>query len=328
MISLVLLLACAGRAPVPTAPLRPPPPSLEPAVSESSSPPLSSADLAKAFDFDDPAGTEARYRELLPRAVAVGPDLELELWTRLARTHGLRGDFAAGHAVLDTVQARLAEASDTAGVHVRLPLERGRLHNSAGDKQTALGFFARARDEAGRVGDDVLWLDAVHMQGIAADPDAALAFNMEAIAFAENSDDDKARGWLGPLYNNTGWTYMDRGEPDQALPLFEKGVTFRAQAGAPVPLRIAKYTVGAALRKLDRCEEALPIQRALAEEWAAEGKVGGYVEEELGECLLALGRAEEARPHFAAAHAELSKDGWMVDNEADRLARLKELAGE
>ena len=51
-----------------------------------------------------------------------------------------------------------------------------------------------------------------------------------------------------------------------------------------------------------------------------------YVFEELGECLLALGRVSESRPWFAKAHTELSKDAWLTANEKPRLDRLATLA--
>ncbi len=329
LLTALSLLACVA-----TAPRTPPEASAasagdsteEAVVNELS--PLTSEEMAKAMDFRDVPASAQRYQDMLPRAEATSVDIILELGTRYARTQGLLGDFEAGHTVLDRAASRLDQASPSASAHVRVPLERGRLHNSAGDKAAAQPLFAEARAQAERVGHDPLWLDAVHMQAIAAGPEAALAFNREAIAFAEASEDPKARGWLGALYNNTGWAHMERGEHAEALELFEKGVVFREEAGKPVPLRIARYTVGAALRKLDRCEEALPIQQTIAAEWAAEDAVDGYVEEELGECLLALGRADEARAHLAIAHTELSKDAWLVEHEPERLRRLGELAAD
>jgi hypothetical protein len=52
-----------------------------------------------------------------------------------------------------------------------------------------------------------------------------------------------------------------------------------------------------------------------------------YVDEELAECMLALGRDVEARPHFAKAAAGLATDSWLVEHEPARIARLRELAG-
>jgi hypothetical protein len=84
--------------------------------------------------------------------------------------------------------------------------------------------------------------------------------------------------------------------------------------------------VARTLRSLGRTEEALQRQRALQSELAEAGAEDGYCHEELGESLLALGRAEEAKPHFAEAHRLLSKDPWLTDTEPNRLERLKSLA--
>jgi hypothetical protein len=74
-----------------------------------------------------------------------------------------------------------------------------------------------------------------------------------------------------------------------------------------------------------RPAEALEIQRQLHQECASANAPDGYVEEEIAECLLALGRAEEAKPHFAEAFALLEKP--LTDQgEAARLARLRELS--
>lgn len=45
---------------------------------------------------------------------------------------------------------------------------------------------------------------------------------------------------------------------------------------------------------------------------AALGEASGFTFEEIGECLLALGRADEARPYFAQACAALSNDAWLA----------------
>lgn len=132
-------------------------------------------------------------------------------------------------------------------------------------------------------------------------------------------------GWLGSLYNNLGWTFHDQGNFARALDLFEKAVHFRAAQNQPKQLLIARWCVARCLRSLGRMEEALARQRALHAEHSAAGSRDGFVLEELGECLLALGRAEEARLFFAQAHAGLAQDQWLVEGEPARLARLKAL---
>jgi hypothetical protein len=67
-------------------------------------------------------------------------------------------------------------------------------------------------------------------------------------------------------------------------------------------------------------------QQALWEATQAAGDSDGFVQEELGECLLALGREEEARSWFAQAYELLSQDAWLAASEPARIARLGELA--
>ena len=67
------------------------------------------------------------------------------------------------------------------------------------------------------------------------------------------------------------------------------------------------------------------MQQVLLAENEAEGAQSGYTFEELGECLLSLGRGDEARPWFALAHEQLAQDLWLQAEEPDRLSRLQRL---
>jgi tetratricopeptide (TPR) repeat protein len=75
------------------------------------------------------------------------------------------------------------------------------------------------------------------------------------------------------------------------------------------------------MRAMGRVEEALDIQRELE----AADHLDGFTEEEIAECLHALGRAGEAQPHFKAAYEKLSQIDWVAEDE-ERLARLKLLS--
>jgi hypothetical protein len=90
--------------------------------------------------------------------------------------------------------------------------------------------------------------------------------------------------------------------------------------------RIARWCVARALRSLGRVDEALEIQQALKASHDQTGTSDGYVEEELAECLVAKGRAGEAKPHFAAAYRLLSADPWLAEKEPQRLERLRDLS--
>jgi tetratricopeptide (TPR) repeat protein len=178
------------------------------------------------------------------------------------------------------------------------------------------------------VGAEGFAVDAAHMVAIAASSDGAeaLTWNERALSLSESSSDPAARRWRASLLNNLGWTHHDAGRFDQALDHFERALAAREEAGAVGPIRIARWAIARALRSLGRLDEALAIQRSLAEEHAADGTSDGYVSEELGELLLAQGLPAEARPHFARAAALLGEDPWFAEAEAERLARLRDLA--
>jgi hypothetical protein len=87
---------------------------------------------------------------------------------------------------------------------------------------------------------------------------------------------------------------------------------------------VARWCVAKTLRMMGHTEEALDLQQQLFEEYQAAGKRSGFVYEEIGECMLVLGRDMEAEGWFAAAYNELSKDPTIA-NDRDRLVRLKTL---
>ncbi len=288
-------------------------------------------DFDKLWDFNDPAKTEKAFRGLLPDAgSASNHDYRAQLLTQIARTHSLRREFDASHRILDeaeTLIVNIDNPSDDVSqtTRVRLLLERGRTYNSAGDTDSARPLFKEAWERARQAGEDYHAVDAAHMLGICEPADASLMWNNRAMEAAEASGDPRAKGWLGALYNNTGWTYHDAGEYEKALELFEKGLAWRTARDNPQASRIAKWTVARAYRSLGRTEEALAMQQSLLEEHEAAGTSDGYVFEEIAECLLTLERPDEARPYFGRAYQELSEDGWLTENEPDRLARLKRL---
>lgn len=284
-------------------------------------------ELRTLWNYQDPAGTEGKFREVLPRAEASG-DLGylLELQTQIARTYSLRRMFDEAHALLDAVEPRLKPELKRA--RVRYLLERGRAFNSAGVKDKALALFKEAWDVARDAGEEALALDAAHMVAIAAEPDEALEWSRMAIELAETSADENVKAWLGPLYNNTGFTYLDRGDFDNAMILFRKGYDFRLRKGWTRETVIALWTLGHTQRKMGDPAAGLATQLDVEKRWRQIGEEpSGYTDEERGECLLALGKPDEAQPCFAATWRKLHTDEWLQAEEPDRLTRLKQLGG-
>src|SRR5688572_4928898 len=121
----------------------------------------------KLWNYGDPAGTEAKFRALLPQAEASGDEgYRLELLTQIARTHSLRNQFDAAHVVLDEVERQFIE-DDFPVAQVRYLLERGRAFNSAGEAARALPLFLEAAELAERIPHWRYAIDAVHMVAIA-----------------------------------------------------------------------------------------------------------------------------------------------------------------
>lgn len=280
------------------------------------------ADIDSLWDYDDPAGTEQRFRALLPECADDAQ--RAEALTQIARTFSLRRRFDDAHRTLDEANSLIT--NDQSRPYLRYLLERGRTFNSAGQREQASELFTQAWDLAHEIGEENLAVDAAHMLAISEPGERQLEWNLRALDYAEQARDPRARDWLGALYNNLGWTYHAAGEYAKALDLFERAVKVREAKGQATPLRIAHWCVARCLRSLGRIEAALALQRRLLAELQTNGGSDGYVLEEIGECLLALNRADEARPYFAQAYALLSQDAWLAESEPRRLERLKQLA--
>ena len=164
-------------------------------------------DINQLWDFDDPAASEKRFRDLPPSG---------EVQTQIARALGLQGKFDEAHQTLDAV------VRDSPLVEIRYLLERGRVSNSSGHPDKARPLFLAAWEQAQAAGLDFFAVDAAHMLGIL----DGLEWHGKAIAFAENSSDPKAQGWMGSLLNNLGWTYYDRGDYAKALETFERDLAW------------------------------------------------------------------------------------------------------
>lgn len=286
---------------------------------------MAERDFDKLWDYNDPEATEKKFRELLPSAEKnKDTGYYLELMTQIARTNSLRMKFDEAHAILDKVMKQLKPEHIVP--RIRFMLERGRTYNSAKEYEKARELFMAAYMQADKYGEDNLAIDAVHMLGIVDKGEESLKWNELAIKMAEDTKDEKAKGWLGSLYNNTGWTYHDMKEYDKAMVLFEKQVQFYTEKNSKPVLAIAKWCVGRCLRSMNKTEEALAAQMELMDWMEKEGlERDGYNAEEIGECLLELGKKDEAKPYFKRAYEALSQDIWLAENEKERIERLKTL---
>ncbi len=274
-------------------------------------------DFDQLWDYNQPSLTERQFRQILDSLEDEEADYRLQLLTQIARTQGLQRNFEQAHQTLDEVETQLSDSTVIA--RIRYALERGRVFNSSNFPEKARTYFLDAFDLAQAAGQDAFAVDAAHMVAIVEPPAQQLEWNLKALHLAENSPSKRAQKWLGSLYNNIGWTYHDLKQYDAALTIFEKAVVWQEANGQAENIRIAQWCVARTLRSLGRIPEAMRILREI------EPQNDGYVYEELGECLLLIGKAAESQPYFARAYQELSKDDWLAANEPERLKRLSEL---
>lgn len=295
------------------------------------------------WDYNDPAESETQFRAMLAEAQAQASGdhaLQAEILTQIARTQGLQREFDDAHATLDQTATMIGDSDAApmvlARARVRYLLERGRVLNSSKHPDAARPLFVEAWDTARAASIDGLAVDAAHMIALVeppaspespGPPEQALEWNQRALDLAESSDDPDAQRWKGSLCNNIGWTYHRNSDYQTALRYFDRQLEYRREQGKVDDIRVARWCIARCLRSLDQVVDALAIQRELEVENESSDKPDGYVYEEIAECLLALGRADEAKPYFAKAHQELSKDAWLVDNEAERIERLAERGG-
>ncbi len=249
------------------------------------------------WDFDDPAGSERRFQELL--AGATGDDA-LVLLTQIARTWGLRGEPARARDTLVPVAAALASAAPEPVA--RYWLEFGRTWISAvttAEERTpkalaaAREAYLHAIDVARAGGLDGLAIDAIHMLAfVDNDPEAQLAWNALGLEIALASEEPAARRWAASLRNNQGMALHHDGRDEDALDQFLAALELRQAEGDPGRVADAHWAVAFALRHLGRLDEALEIQLRLERELDASGHPDPYVFEELELLYRTLG--EEA----------------------------------
>jgi tetratricopeptide (TPR) repeat protein len=261
-------------------------------------------DLSTLWDYSKPALSEERFRAAIVQAA---PDDAFILQTQVARTYGLRKDFAKARETLLTLEPRVAQASPEA--QVRWNLEMGRTWASPAHtaeqrtpeaKERARGHYLRAFDIAQQARLDALAIDALHMMVMVDEaPEQQLEWNRKAIAYMEASEQPGAKKWAGSLYNNVGYAHHLAGRDDEAIAYYRKSLAAYEAEGRAANVRIAHWMIANAMRSQGHFREALAVQERLEREWDAAGEPDPYVYEELELLHRALGDEVRAQ-HYAA----------------------------
>jgi tetratricopeptide (TPR) repeat protein len=264
---------------------------------------MAAIDINALWDYRKPEVSEQRFRDALATA---SPADAFLLQTQIARSWGLRKDFARAREVLAALEPSLPAASPEG--RVRYFLELGRTwaspahtpqQRSAEARERARPLYLQAFENARSAGLDSLAIDALHMMVMVDEaPAEQLAWNLKAVAYMEASTQADAKKWAGSLYNNTGYALQQAGRHDEAIAHYRKSLAVHEAAGRTVNVRIAHWMIASALRAQGKHAEALAIQQRLEKEWDAAGEPDPYVYEELEHLHRALGDEARAK-HYA-----------------------------
>jgi tetratricopeptide (TPR) repeat protein len=209
---------------------------------------LEQAALDELWLFDDPALSEERFRVELEQGGPWDDTERAELITQLARAIGLQGRF-------DEAAALLIELGDEAPVvGVRVLLESGRLMNSSGHPDAAIGLFRQAASIAARAGLLFLEVDALHMLAIA-DPADAEDWTAQAVDLAEASPDPRINRWLVSLHSNLGWYRLEASDPSAALESFTEASRWADLVGTDDQRTWAAEAIAECTAALEASEE-------------------------------------------------------------------------
>jgi len=165
-------------------------------------------------------------------------------------------------------------------------------------------------------------VDAAHMVAITAPPEKQIVWASKGIWAAEKGDVEE---WLGPLWNNLGWTYEDLGRHEESLDALLKAREYHWKLGGEMNKLIADWSVGHAYRMIGEHQAAAQWIRPVlawserlydiepspeAAEWI------GHSCRELGELALQRGEQQEALEYFRRAREKLEEAG-MAEWDAD-----------
>lgn len=265
---------------------------------------MATLDVLGLWNFEDPAASELRFRELSKTS---SPDDQAILETQIARTYGLRRRFDDTRRILSVLQTRLASLSPEA--RVRYHLEYGRSLVSATHRREEMTEAARAEarvsylqafELARQACLDYLAIDALHMLPFV-EPENTGKWTKLALDLITNSTQPEAKKWEPALRNNFGCYLHGQGEYEEALAVFRSNIPVTEKLGNATRTRIAQWMVAWTLRSLGKLDEALSIQLRLEAENAKDSTPDQYVFEELAAIYKAKGDVMKAR-HYENLH--------------------------
>jgi tetratricopeptide (TPR) repeat protein len=256
-----------------------------------------------------------------------------EALAMVARCHLIRGEKEAGRSWLERARGVAREDeplgwSRYLGVRGRFEWKDEKLDEA---KKTFVAMYDYCVEK--KLFDRAV--DAAHMVAIVAPKEEQETWALKGIKAAEAGGFD---GWLGPLWNNLGWSYEEQGEYPKMLEALRKAREYHYKGAQELPKLIADWAVAKAYRLNNKLTEARELQTKTLEwakklsaekpEDAERAEWIGSCKWELGELDAAEGKKESALKLLKEAREILLKskiEEWGKELLEKLDARIKEL---
>ena len=194
-------------------------------------------------------------------------------------------------------------------------------YNKATETFKEMYHYCREHDLAERA------IDAAHMVAITGTPTEQVEWSHKAIEEAEASG---ITSWLGPLWNNLGYTYEEMEEYDKSLQAYLNARDYHYKYGDELNRLIADWALGHAYRLTGNLDKAEKLLKPLPERFQEleNYEFLGWSQKELGEIESARGNYLPAARLMKEASQNLRKAGmpeWDAQGFTELIRRVEEL---
>ncbi len=294
---------------------------------------MTSNELILSADSTFNASEYDKAREIFAKALEAAQkegnkSNEVEANAMLGRCYLIKDDMASGMPYLKAAEQD-ARPEEPGGWSRYLGV-RGRFEWQQKDLAKATETFKEMYDFCENNDLPSRAIDAAHMVAITGSPEQQIEWGKKGIAEAEKSH---ITHWLGPLWNNLGWVYEDRGNYPEALGAYLKAREYHWQYGTEQNKLIADWAVGHAYMLNGDYDNAGKWLRPVLA-WAERienTEFVGLSYRDLGEVVLAGGDSTEALSYFTNALDSLKKVGmpdWDADGYKKIVDKIASLKGE
>ncbi len=293
------------------------------------------AEADQVFNGRQYAQAGVLFEDIAAEANAVGDNTAYtEAAAMRARTMLQLGDRHGGEVWLEQARVHSSAQGDPVGWSRYLGV-RGRFEWTAKDSVAATATFKGLFDycETNELYERAV--DATHMIAIVAPHAERFEWAHKGIAMAEAGE---LTGWLGPLWNNLGWDYVDAGNYEKGLEALEQARVYHYETGQQLSELIADYSVAHVKRLMGDIAAAKTEMQGVFDQASGMQEAGhldavewmGFSRWELAEIAIAEGDSQTAVALMRQALSEFEQAGmprWDPDDWQKKQARLAEVSG-